>query len=35
MVGEWDIVGVVICGVLALGGLALGAWGIAQRDLRA
>jgi hypothetical protein len=29
------VVGVVACLVLALGGLALGAWGIARRDLRA
>jgi ABC-2 type transport system permease protein len=35
MIGDWDVVGVVACLVLALGGLALGAWGIARRDLRA
>jgi ABC-2 type transport system permease protein len=34
MIGEWDLVGVVACLVLALGGMALGAWGIARRDLR-
>jgi hypothetical protein len=35
MVGTWDIVGVVACLVLAAGGLALGAWGIARRDVNA
>ncbi|HEX6654577.1 MAG TPA: ABC transporter permease subunit [Candidatus Limnocylindria bacterium] len=34
MIGEWDAVGVVACLALALGGLLLGAWGIARRDLR-
>lgn len=35
MVGDWDLVGVSACLMLAVGGLALGAWGIARRDLRA
>jgi ABC-2 type transport system permease protein len=35
MIGSWDPVGVVTCLVLAIGGMALGAWGIARRDLRA
>jgi ABC-2 type transport system permease protein len=35
MIGEWDLVGVVSCLALALGGMAVGAWGIARRDLRA
>ena len=34
MIGEWNLVGVATCLVLALGGMALGAWGIARRDLR-
>jgi ABC-2 type transport system permease protein len=34
MIGDWDVVGVVACLALALGGLALGAFGIARRDLR-
>jgi ABC-2 type transport system permease protein len=33
MVGEWDLVGVAASLVLAFGGLALGAWGIARRDM--
>ena len=33
MVGTWDVVGVAACLVLAFGGMALGAWGIARRDL--
>jgi len=33
MVGDWDAIGVVACLVLAFGGMALGAWGIARRDL--
>ena len=35
MIGEWDWVGVVASLVIAGGGLAIGAWGIARRDLRA
>ena len=34
MIGDWDVVGVAACLLLALGGMALGAWGIARRDLR-
>jgi ABC-2 type transport system permease protein len=33
MIGEWDLVGVTACLVLALGGMALSAWGIARRDM--
>jgi ABC-2 type transport system permease protein len=35
MMGTWDVVGVVACLVLMAGGLALGAWGIARRDVNA
>jgi ABC-2 type transport system permease protein len=34
MVGNWDPVGVVAALALALGGLAIGAWGFARRDLK-
>lgn len=34
MVGNWDAVGVLASLALAVGGLALGAWGFARRDLR-
>lgn len=33
MLGEWDAIGVVACLVLAIGGIALGAWGMARRDV--
>ncbi len=33
MVGTWDVGGIVACLVLAAGGVALGAWGIARRDI--
>ena len=33
MVGQWDIGGVVACGVIAVGGILLGAWGMARRDV--
>ena len=33
MLGQWDAVGVVASIVLAVGGIALGAWGFARRDL--
>jgi ABC-2 type transport system permease protein len=33
MVGNWDVVGVVACLVLAVGGVAVGAWGMARRDV--
>jgi ABC-2 type transport system permease protein len=34
MIGQWDWPGMVACVTLALGGLALGAWGFARRDVR-
>lgn len=34
LVGSWDPVGVVASLVLAFGGLAVGAWGMARRDVR-
>jgi ABC-2 type transport system permease protein len=34
MVGIWDVPGIILCLVLAFGGLALGTWGFARRDLR-
>jgi len=34
MVGSWDPVGVVVCLVIAVGGVALGAWGITRRDVQ-
>jgi ABC-2 type transport system permease protein len=34
MLGSWDLVGVTLCLVLAVGGLLAGAWGFARRDLR-
>ncbi len=33
MVGTWDVVGIVACAVVAVGGVALGAVGIARRDI--
>ena len=33
MAGQWDPVGVVACLVLAVGGVAVGAWGFARRDV--
>ena len=33
MVGEWDLVGVVACLVVAVGGILLGAWGMTRRDV--
>lgn len=33
MVGDWDLVGITVCGVLAIGGVLLGAWGMARRDV--
>jgi ABC-2 type transport system permease protein len=33
MVGEWDLVGVAACLVIAVGGVLLGAWGIRRRDI--
>ena len=34
MLGTWDLGGMVVCLVLAVGGLALGAWGFQRRDVR-
>ena len=34
MLGQWDPVGIVASVVLAVGGVALGAWGFKRRDLR-
>jgi putative exporter of polyketide antibiotics len=34
MVGVWDPVGIGASLLLAVGGIALGAWGFARRDLR-
>jgi len=33
MIGRWDPVGVVACVVIAVGGIALGAWGMSRRDV--
>jgi ABC-2 type transport system permease protein len=33
MLGDWDPVGIGSCLVLAVGGVALGAWGMARRDV--
>jgi putative exporter of polyketide antibiotics len=33
MVGTWDPVGVVACIVIAVVGIALGAWGMSRRDV--
>ena len=33
MVGAWDPVGIVACLAIAIGGVALGAWGMARRDV--
>lgn len=35
LVGEWDGVGIVASLVIAIGGLLIGAWGFARRDVRA
>lgn len=34
MVGVWDVPGIVLCLALAVGGLAVGAWGFSRRDIR-
>ena len=34
MVGVWDPAGMIACVVLAVGGLAIGAWGMRRRDLK-
>jgi putative exporter of polyketide antibiotics len=33
MLGDWDPVGIGLCLFLAVGGVALGAWGMARRDV--
>jgi len=33
MLGSWDVVGVVACLALAIGGTVVGAWGIRRRDI--
>jgi ABC-2 type transport system permease protein len=33
MIGRWDPVGIVACLVITVGGIALGAWGMARRDV--
>lgn len=33
MVGQWDPVGIVLCAVLAVGGLAVAGWGMSRRDV--
>jgi ABC-2 type transport system permease protein len=33
MIGEWDLVGMLVCAVIAVGGVLLGAWGMARRDV--
>ncbi|HYM83961.1 MAG TPA: hypothetical protein VEY67_07415 [Candidatus Dormibacteraeota bacterium] len=34
MIGRWDATGVVACVVIAVGGIALGAWGMSRRDVK-
>lgn len=34
MMGNWDLLGIVACLVIAVGGVALGAWGFTRRDVR-
>jgi putative exporter of polyketide antibiotics len=34
IVGTYDASGLIACAVLALGGIVVGAWGLARRDLR-
>jgi putative exporter of polyketide antibiotics len=33
MVGRWDPVGIGACLVIAVGGIAIGAWGVTRRDI--
>ena len=33
MIGVWDPLGMVVCAVLAVGGLALSGWGLRRRDI--
>jgi ABC-2 type transport system permease protein len=34
MLGQWDVVGIVASVMIAMGGVAIGAWGFKRRDLR-
>jgi hypothetical protein len=34
MLGQWDPAGIVASLVLAVGGVLVGAWGFARRDIR-
>lgn len=34
MLGTWDLGGMLVCLILAIGGLALAAWGLQRRDVR-
>ena len=33
MIGQWDWVGMIACVVIAVGGIAVGAWGMTRRDI--
>jgi polyether ionophore transport system permease protein len=33
MAGSYDVVGIVVAAVLAVGGLLIGAWGLQRRDV--
>jgi ABC-2 type transport system permease protein len=33
MIGQWDVAGVGACIAIAIGGVAIGAWGMARRDI--
>ncbi|HLY15227.1 MAG TPA: hypothetical protein VKR24_12830, partial [Candidatus Limnocylindrales bacterium] len=33
MIGRWDVVGIIACVVVAVGGVLLGSWGIQRRDI--
>jgi len=33
MIGQWDVVGIIACVVVAVGGVLLGSWGIKRRDI--
>ncbi len=33
MIGQWDLIGIVLCVAIAVGGILLGAWGIRRRDV--
>ena len=33
MVGQWDPFGIVACLAIAVGGIAIGAWGVTRRDI--